>query len=287
MVRSRTSLSFLPLAVAVGIAFTGVASCELSARAAAAKPAATKPAAKATKAPADSLPRLMAAVKKDSTDAKAAYKLGIAYLDRDQPIEAIKSFTLATKNKPDYVEAWVNLGAAQDANGHGSDARAAYRTALSIRPTDEIAMCRLASSFYAVGMRDSAMEVMRNQIKANPKASCAYFTLGVAFADAGMFRDAIKSWQKVVEYSPGSPEAESAGESIKLLQEYLGPQEALAPKVVLPEGVAMGAGGPSTTIPGGAMNTSQSKETEKLTKKANSEDMKEAHGTKEDDKKKK
>jgi Flp pilus assembly protein TadD len=284
MVRSRTSLSILPLAVAVGIALTGVASFELTARAAAAKPAA-KPAAKTTKAPADSLPRLMAAVKKDSTDAKAAYKLGIAYLDRDQPIEAIKSFSLATRNKPDYVEAWVNLGAAQDANGHGSDARTAYRTALSIRPTDEIAMCRLASSFYAVGMRDSAMEVMRNQIKANPKASCAYFTLGVAFADAGMFRDAIKSWQKVVEYSPGSPEAESAGESIKLLQEYLGPQEALAPKVVLPEGVAMGAGGPSTTIPGGEMHGT--KETEKLTKKANSEDMKEAHGTKDDDKKKK
>jgi Flp pilus assembly protein TadD len=286
MVRSRTSLSLLPLALAVGIALTGVASFELTARAAAAK-AAAKPAAKTTKAPADSLPRLMAAVKKDSTDAKAAYKLGIAYLDRDQPIEAIKAFSLATRNKPDYLEAWVNLGAAQDANGHGVDARTAYRTALSIRPTDEIAMCRLASSFYAVGMRDSAMEVMRNQIKANPKASCAYFTLGVAFADAGMFRDAIKSWQKVVEYSPGSPEAESAGESIKLLQEYLGPQEALAPKVVMPEGVAMGAGGPNTTIPGGAMNASQSKETEKLTKKANSEDMKEAHGTKDDDKKKK
>jgi len=286
MVRSRTSLSILPLVLAVGIALTGVASFELIARAATTKPAA-KPAAKATKAPADSLQRLMAAVKKDSTDAKAAYRLGIAYLDRDQPIEAIKSFTLATKNKPDYVEAWVNLGAAQDANGHAGDARAAYRTALGIRPGDEIAMCRLASSYYAVGMRDSAMDVLRDQIKSNPKSHCAYFTLGVAFADAGMFRDAIKAWQQVVANAPGSPEAESAGESIKLLQEYLGPQEALAPKVVTPEGVALGAGGPSMTIPGGAMNASQAKETEKLTKKANSDDMKEAHGTKEDDKKKK
>jgi Flp pilus assembly protein TadD len=283
MVRSRTSLSFLPLALAVGIALTGVAASELTARAAAAKPA-TKPAAKASKAPVDSLPRLIAAVKKDSTDAKAAYRLGIAYLDRDQPIEAVKSFTLATKNKPDYVEAWVNLGAAQDANGHAGDARNAYRRALALRPNDEIAMCRLASSYYAVGSRDSAMDVLREQLKSNPKASCAYFTLGVAFADAGMFRDAIKAWQQVVANSPGSPEAESAGESIKLLQEYLGPQEALAPKVELPPGVAMGAGGPSTTIPGGGMNA---KETEKLTKKANSDDMKEAHGTKDDDKKKK
>lgn len=283
MVRLRTSQSFLPLALAFGIALTGVASFQLSARAAAAKPA-TKPAAKTAKAPADSLSRLMAAVKKDSTDAKAAYRLGIAYLDRDQPIEAAKNFTLATRSKPDYVEAWVNLGAAEDANGHGTDARKAYRTALSIRPNDEIAMCRLASSFYAVGIRDSAMDVLREQIKANPKSHCAYFTLGVAFADAGMFRDAIKAWQQVVANAPGSPEAESAGESIKLLQEYLGPQEALAPKVVTPEGVALGSGGPSTTLPGGGMH---GKEAEQLTKKANSEDMKEAHGTKDDDKKKK
>jgi len=286
MVRLRTPLSFLPLAVALGIALTGVASFEHAARAAAAKPAA-KPAAKSTKTPADSLARLEAAVKKDSTDAKATYRLGIAYLDRDRPGEAARMFTLSTKSKPDYVEAWVNLGAAQDANGHGAEARGAYRRALAIRPNDEIAMCRLASSFYAVGIRDSAMDVLREQLKNNPKASCAYFTLGVAFADAGMFRDAIKAWQQVVANSPGSPEAESAGESIKLLQEYLGPQEALAPKVVTPEGVAMGSGGPSTTIPGGAMNASQAKETEKLTKKANSEDMKEAHGTKDDDKKKK
>jgi tetratricopeptide (TPR) repeat protein len=287
MVRLRTPQSVLPLALAFGIALTGVASFDLSARAATttAKPAAAKPAAKSAKAPVDSLARLEAAVKKDSTDAKATYRLGIAYLDRDRPAEAARMFQLATTSKPDYTEAWVNLGAAQDANGHGGDARRAYRTALAHRPGDEIATCRLASSFYAVGIRDSAMDILRDQIKVNPKSHCAYFTLGVAFADAGMFRDAIKAWQQVVTNAPGSPEAESAGESIKLLQEYLGPQEALAPKVVTAEGVALGSGGPSTTLPGGGMNAT--KDAEKLTKKANSEDMKEAHGTKDEDKKKK
>jgi len=251
---------------------------------------ATKPATKATAAAQDSLARLEAAVKKDSTNARATYRLGIAYLDRDRPAEAARMFALSTKSKPEYVEAWVNLGAAQDANGHGADARAAYHQALTIRPDDTIATCRLASSYYAVGMRDSAMDVLREQIKKNPNAHCAYFTLGVAFADANMFRDAIKAWQKVVELAPTSPEAESANESIKLLQEYLGPQEALAPKVTPAEGVALGSGGPSTTLPGGGMTMSsdQKKETEKLTKKAGSDDMKEAHGTKvEDDKKKK
>jgi tetratricopeptide (TPR) repeat protein len=288
---------FSRLAFAVLIAFAVVATFQHSAGAQAAKatkPAAAKPAAAKSattkSAVPDSLPKLEAAVKKDSTNAKATYRLGIAYLDRDRPIEAARMFQLATKSKPDYVEAWVNLGAAEDANGRGGDARAAYRRALALRSNDQIAMCRLASSYYAVGQRDSAMDVLREQIKNDPKAHCAYFTLGVAFADANMFRDAIKAWQKVVEIAPKSPEAESATESIKLLQEYLGPQEALAPKVTPAEGVALGSGGPSTTLPGGGMTmtSDQKKETEKLTKKAGSDDMKEAHGTKvEDDKKKK
>ena len=251
-----------------------------------AAPAATKAtkAALTAKAVPDSLPRLEAAVKRDSTNAKALYRLGIAYLDRDRATEAARMFQKAVISKPDYVEAWVNLGAAEDAEGHGGMARTHYRQALILRPDDEIAMCRLASSFYAVGIRDSAMEVLRTQIKKNPKSHCAYFTLGVAFADAGMFRDAIQAWQQVVANAPTSPEAESAGESIKLLQEYLGPQEAIAPSSAQP-GIPLGAGGPGLVIPGGGMQNTgasedQKKAAEKLTKKANSEDMKEAHGTK-------
>lgn len=255
--------------------------------------AATPPTKKVatTKALPDSLPRLEAAVKRDSTNAKALYRLGIAYLDRDRPAEAAVMFRKATISKPDYVQAWVNLGAAEDANGHGGVARSSYREALRLHPDDEIAMCRLASSFYAVGIRDSAMEILRSQIAKNPKSPCAYFTLGVAFADAGMFRDAIKAWQQVVANAPRSPEAESAGESIKLLQEYLGPQEAIAPTLAAP-GIPLGSGGPSTTLPGGGMQNAgmtedQKKAAEKLTKKANSSEMKEAHGTKDDDKNKK
>ena len=220
--------------------------------------AAAKQAAKTAKALPDSLPGLENAVKKDSTNAKALYRLGIAYLDRDRPAEAARMFQKATDNKPEYIEAWVNLGAAEDAEGHGGQARTHYRQALTLRPGDEIATCRLASSFYAVGIKDSAMTVLREAIAKNPKSHCAYFTLGVAFADAGMFREAIRAWQQVVENAPGSPEAESAGESIKLLKEYLGPQDALNQPVVTP-GIALGSGGPSTTLPGGGMMNTTTK----------------------------
>jgi hypothetical protein len=65
------------------------------------------------------------------------------------------------------------------------------------------------------------MDQLRDIIKRHPRAYCAYFTLGVAFADAGIYRDAIRTWRKVVEIAPDSPEGASARESIDVLEKYL------------------------------------------------------------------
>ncbi len=192
-------------------------------------------------------------MKKDSTNAKAQYRLGVAYLDRDRPQEAIRAFQAAVKAKPDYIEAWVNMGAGQDAIGHGGQARQAYRTALEIRADDEIALCRMASSYYAVGMRDSAMMALRQTLAKHPRSHCSYFTLGVAYADGGMFREAIAAWEKVGEFAPGSPEAESANESVRLLKEYLGKDSVRVASADAAPGFPKGAGGPSAPIPGGDM----------------------------------
>ncbi|MEO6461990.1 MAG: tetratricopeptide repeat protein, partial [Candidatus Eisenbacteria bacterium] len=204
----------------------------------------------------DSLALLEGAVRRDSMNAKAQYRLGVAYLDRDRPQEAMRAFQAATRAKPDYHEAWVNLGASHDAIGHGSVAREAYRSALSLKPGDEIALCRLASSFYAVGLKDSALEVLRGTIVKHPRSHCSYFTLGVAFADGGMFREAIAAWDKVAEYAPLSPEAESAKESVRLLKEYLG-KDSLRTAANGKPGVPPGSGGPGEPLPGGGMNSSK------------------------------
>ena len=213
------------------------------------KKAGAKPAAAVT----DSIPRLEAAVRKDTTNARNQYRLGLGYLDNDRPQEAMRAFQAAVANKPDYLEAWVNLGASQDAIGHGGLAREAYRKALAIRADDEIALCRLASSFYAVGIKDSAMLVLRETIAKHPRSHCSYYTLGVAFADGGMFREAIAAWEKVAEYAPGSDEAASARETVHLLKEYLGKDSVRVASTAKP-GVPPGSGGPGEPLKGGEMN---------------------------------
>ena len=68
----------------------------------------------------------------------------------------------------------------------------------------------------------AAVDLLRDVIHDKPIAYCAYFYMGVAFADAGIYREAIRMWKKVVEIAPDSPEAASVRESIEVLQKFVG-----------------------------------------------------------------
>jgi tetratricopeptide (TPR) repeat protein len=124
--------------------------------------------------------------------------------------------------KPKNVKVLTNLGASYDASGSPAEAQAMYKQALAVSPGDMVASCRLASSLYAEGKHQQAMDILREVIQQKPIAYCAYFTMGVAFADAGIYREAIRMWRKVVEIAPDSPEAASARESIEVLQKFVG-----------------------------------------------------------------
>ena len=169
----------------------------------------------------DSLGLLERAVAKDSTKFDNLYRLGVLYLDRDRVADATKVLSKAHQVRPKDVKALVNLGVALDAAGKPADAQKYYLDALAIAPTDTVAACLLASSYYAQGKYTEFMDRVRNLTKNHPNAYCAYFTLGVAFADAGLYRDAIRMWRRVVQIAPGSPEAISANESIEVLEKFV------------------------------------------------------------------
>jgi tetratricopeptide (TPR) repeat protein len=189
---------------------------------AATKPAKSDKSDKKTAAAPDSLKLLEQAVAKDSTKYDNLLALGAMYLDRDRPLEAQRVLLKANQTRPKSLKVLVNLGAAYDASGDATSAQKYYREALTVSPGDELATCRLASSLYAQAKQSDAVQLLRDMIREKPKAYCAYFTMGVAFADAGIYREAIRMWKKVVELAPDSPEAASARESIDVLQKFVG-----------------------------------------------------------------
>ena len=188
------------------------------------KPAATKPGAAKSGAAApaalDSLGLLERAVARDSSKFDNLFRLGVMYLDHDNAEKAAQVFLKAQQIKPNDVPVLVNLGVAFDALGR-VEAQSYYQKALKIAPDDVIAGCRLASSLYSRANYQEAMNVLREIIAKHPDTHCAYFTLGVAFADAGIYRDAIRMWKKVVDLAPTSPEAVSARESIEVLERFI------------------------------------------------------------------
>jgi tetratricopeptide (TPR) repeat protein len=189
-----------------------------------------KPAAAAAAAPSasiaspaavDSLGMLEREVARDSTKFDKLYALGLLYLDHERMQEALRVLAKANQLKPSDVKVLVNMGIAADAVGHPEEAQGYYGRAIVLAPADSMAACRMASSKYAQGKYDESMTQLRGIIAKQPRSYCAYFTLGVAFADAGIYRDAIRMWRKVVEIAPDSPEALSAKESIDVLEKFL------------------------------------------------------------------
>ena len=47
--------------------------------------------------------------------------------------------------------------------------------------------------------------------------------MAVAFADAGIFREAVKYWDHVVQVDPKSEQGKNAAENIDLVKKYLIP----------------------------------------------------------------
>lgn len=169
----------------------------------------------------DSVNLLERAVAKDSTNFDNLYRLGVLYMDRDRISEASRVLYKAHQLRPKDLRALVNLGVAYDAAGQPGPAQGFYDQALVLVPGDSVAMCRKAASVYGQGRYDDAMKVLREVVAKKPNSYCAYFTLGVAFADAGLYRDAIRMWRRVVDLAPASAEAVSARESIEVLEKYL------------------------------------------------------------------
>ena len=136
-------------------------------KAAGAVPTAAKP------ADVDSLTLLERAVAKDSSKVDNLYRLGVMYLDRDRPAEAIIVLGKAYQKRPKDLKLLVNLGAAHDALGHGDIAQGLYHDALEIAPGDSVASCRLASSLYARGKHQEAMDLLRGVLERSPGSYCA------------------------------------------------------------------------------------------------------------------
>jgi tetratricopeptide (TPR) repeat protein len=106
----------------------------------------------------------------DSTNAKAYYNLGLAYVNLKKYDDAVAAWQKAIELNPKFEEAHYNLGLVYimpDAY-HTSDATTEFLAVLNLNPNNYKARFQLATGYIRLGLYDSAIKELDKVIQLKP-----------------------------------------------------------------------------------------------------------------------
>jgi tetratricopeptide (TPR) repeat protein len=110
--------------------------------------------------------------------------------------EAIEAYRKATEIKPDYAQAWNNLGVSLDRLGRLEEAIEVYRKATEIKPDYADAWYNLGVSLGRLGKLEEAIEVLRQALEIAPDNTVASFMLVLFLVEKEAFREALELARK-------------------------------------------------------------------------------------------
>jgi tetratricopeptide (TPR) repeat protein len=139
--------------------------------------------------------------------AEAYNNLGDALATQGQRQESIPYFEKALDIKPGYAEAHNNLGTVLTDLGRSSDAVEHYMKALEIKPDYPEAHNNLANLLRSQGKLAAAVEHYQQALKLNPYLAEAHFNLAMTLANQNRPTEAIEHFQHVLEIKSDYAEA--------------------------------------------------------------------------------
>jgi Flp pilus assembly protein TadD len=120
--------------------------------------------------------------------------------------EAIAHYQTALQIKPDYVEAYNNLGNALLQKGNADEAIVYYQTALQIKPDYVVTSYNLANALLQKGNVDEAIAQYQTALQIKPDYADAHNNLGNALLKKGKVDEAITHYRKALQIKPDSPD---------------------------------------------------------------------------------
>ena len=158
------------------------------------------------------------------SDAETHEHLGQALSDRGFSAEALTEYQSALRLDPqgqilDLPGLHVEMGNCRDALKQYVPAVQEYRTAVRLRPNDDVPHYDLAAELGLLNRYPEAIRECREAIRLNPDDALNHDELGVLLYDNGQHEEGRVEWRKVLRM--GNPdEADAAREE---LAEYGGP----------------------------------------------------------------
>src|SRR5262249_39465653 len=100
--------------------------------------------------------------------------------------------------KPDYVDAYNNLGIALAKQGKVDEAIINFQRAVSLKPDSVDSLSNLAHALARQEKIDEAIETLRRALGLQPNSADAHSSLGTYLAGSGHFAEADAHWREAL-----------------------------------------------------------------------------------------
>jgi tetratricopeptide (TPR) repeat protein len=134
--------------------------------------------------------------------AEAYYNMGIALQNKGDPEAAINSYKQAIKIKPDYAKAYSNMGNALKDKGDLEVAIDSYEQAIKIKPDYAEVYYNMGNALKEKGDPEAAIDSYKQAIKIKPDYVEAYYNMGNSLKDKVDLEAAIDSYKQAIKIKP-------------------------------------------------------------------------------------
>jgi len=138
-------------------------------------------------------------LKKNPTSWMAYDNLAMYYFQQGKKTDAIAAWRKSLDLRPDDEGTRLNLGGAFLQSRQIDQAQEQYQKALAINPTNEMICNNLGYTFAAQQRFDEAVKYYRQAIQLKPDFVSPYYNLGNALAAEGQWNQAIESYRKALQ----------------------------------------------------------------------------------------
>jgi tetratricopeptide (TPR) repeat protein len=153
--------------------------------------------------------------------AEAYYNLGTLCLRSRQLADARRYLEQAVQLRADYPEAWNNLGMIAAEQGHAETAIDHFQHSLSLRPNYAVALLNLGNLYRSRGNYDEAAKLLLRALEIEPNDAEVNYGVGMLYARQDKLDLGLQFLERAVQLRPDYPEAlNNMGVSLVRAQRY-------------------------------------------------------------------